>query len=847
MDLKEFFSAPRDVANYLRLAVDSASLPNAGPAATLKPEASLEASIGSMRWALDASLEASISVFNAPSDQDPSRICGAVSAASDSSDAVPLLQPDDQDHVYLRYALAGRAKASGSADTGPAAVRVSGAGHVGAGAYRRSGGGTLLGAAISEHVSRMPLPFRPESVRSLRPGEACFVESGGSLALSLTLDWADLFAGPLAELRVGALLPETLVLDLGVAAQIAVDVALEDAFRIVFIGQGDERVRCVVTRNASQAFGIGAKLIGTIAFRDPVQAEGLLTQVAAQLLGGSRAQLETVRDALQRVLTRYEQATASWRELLGTATQTIETAIAPLGRLSSGLGLARHLHALAIEADGDSTALGERLQIGADRARTLLQQLEALAEEVQKQADAALDHLLQKLDLPALAEHPLAAIDGLLERLQRIEQAIVSVASRKIELGLTFEYRRVATQGTVFGALLDARDGAAFAGWHAAVLGLDLRPLLAAVGRGVELQHFLHRRSTRRTQAFGFSLGGFGERIVGERAWVDVTRYLPGSGDGGWQKLVSFKGSRAVERSGGERSRHHLLELVAEFTGQSGHGELGHWAFACALGRRHDTQAANSAWLAEVLDQATLWGSVTVEQAAALHAELVAALGDGAAASAHTQLLIGRTALADPDFIAALAENEDALVVRALAEALPLGQYWQRHPRRRTLQSRRETYAPIVTKLLKESGGVVQFDALARWTGDQLRGFGDPQLVRDEAATIGKRRPLHPGSVADVARAVNVHAARRQWTELATVARALGGLQTADDATRVQVRKMLDGLDANLIADYALRWQGRMLLLIADCLPRLRPAITCTTTLRLGAEATARTWVLGRI
>src|SRR5213075_1379479 len=97
------------------------------------------------------------------------------------------------------------------------------------------------------------------------------------------------------------------------------------------------------------------------------------------------------------------------------------------------------------------------------------------------------------LQLPSLLKQPLAALRGLLERLDRLEALLGEAASQRVQLGVDFEYRRVAQDEAFFTGVL-GREHADFSRLHAQLLALDLAAVLEASrhgGSGIALESFL--------------------------------------------------------------------------------------------------------------------------------------------------------------------------------------------------------------------------------------------------------------------------------------------------------------------------------------------------------------------
>src|SRR5204862_1703707 len=126
----------------------------------------------------------------------------------------------------------------------------------------------------------------------------------------------------------------------------------------------------------------------------------------------------------------------------------VDEAGLPLSRRR--LAQLRALAALASIADPSSRAaeLGVPLAHLAD----LGARLDTLAADLAARIGSRLDALLASLHLPSLRKQPLVALRGLLERLDGLESLLSDAASRRVQAGFEFEYRRVAQDEVLFTA-----------------------------------------------------------------------------------------------------------------------------------------------------------------------------------------------------------------------------------------------------------------------------------------------------------------------------------------------------------------------------------------------------------
>src|SRR5690606_7486260 len=139
----------------------------------------------------------------------------------------------------------------------------------------------------------------------------------------------------------------------------------------------------------------------------------------------------------------------------------------------------------------------------------LLQQLDALPAQMATRLQDRLDAILQPLALPPLLQQSRDAAAGLLQRLDRIEAALLELADTRIKAAIGLDYERLATGAALLDVDLDLRSPE-FSGRHADLLALRLDRVLVDStrdGAGVALRLFLHQQRLRRRFSLGLALG----------------------------------------------------------------------------------------------------------------------------------------------------------------------------------------------------------------------------------------------------------------------------------------------------------------------------------------------------
>jgi hypothetical protein len=811
MDLHELIDQlPAQAANLEKTLLDPRMPRGATPALSLALDKDWHGALDGREWRARAEVAgaATISVFANEADQDLDHVFGA--GRKPAASRTPAVLVPAPGRAWLKLAVAGEVGARAARGAGATRIALSAGGKVGLGAYLAVDPQATLREALSSRRQAAAFVLDAQAVRRLGVDDACFLSVGGSLSARIEVDWADVLSAPVEGL--GLLTPDGRppMLAVDAKASVSADLDLEDSFRLVFSGRDVDRIGVSLQRSASDAFALRADARATVRLVNPDLPREMLAGLLAQALGLAPAQMARLRADLLQLLGVLDDATGMLRLALAKAGVRLDAAID-----DAGLPLARRrlaqlqaLAALAAIAAPQSQAAA--LGVPLEQVATIVQRVDALGAELATRLGTRIDALLAQLQLPSLAKQPLVALRGLLARLEQLEAALVEAASRRIEAGVEFEYRRIATDEALFTAVL-GRAHAQFETLHAALLGLDLATVLEASrhsGSGIALESFLHQKTVKRSVSLGLDLGGFySDRDSSAREWSEHLRVLPDPALPGGQRRerhVALKGSRTrVETAFGSRSLWRG-DFAADFQSLDAGGNNGRWRFTLALGFRSATPSASEAWLCGAADYAAVWGVVEQPQVEALAARLRETGAPGKLASIELALTITPAAFEQDGFLRAFGEVDEALMREALATAL---QRIEGFPERCDIARRREAYRRAVEVLLGTTGvDLRDVGDVAAFVARELDGTAQ---LRDFEA---QQAPPSPGSVADISRRTgSMLGLFREFRQASALERFRTAASPGGGADRKSIEKSLAGWDLAWRDRYPLRWQASLL------------------------------------
>ena len=775
-----------------------------------------------------------VSVFVTERDMDPDAIFG--SASPETSKPSPILSPLPG-RAWVKFQL--HAEATGTVRGSPASGKfaLAGKGGMGIGTYLPVPASETL-AQVFRQAGNLPIALDASDVRRLAPGQAAYLAMAGTLSAKLEFNWADVLSGEITPLR--GLVPDgkplNLVVDL--TAGLAVAITIVDSFRLVFSGVDSDYVAVSLNRASRGNLVVKAGATTTVRLEKPDLARSLLASVCAQLLGVPPERISQAREQLETLVGFYDKAINAIRDQFEAVAGRIDARLDGEGlpllltRLQQLEAIFRLTTGVGAEANGLALSIKEIA-----KAAKLL---DGLAEGIAEKIGDQLDEVLTALGLPSLASDATAAARGLLERLEKIEGALALMAHKRIERGLAFEYRRIATDASVLKARL-RRNHPDFARWHRSLVGLDATTALGAsspANQDVVLDLLLNQKSTKRSVSLGLNLGWFySDKDSAQSLWTESTRRVAGAGATPQARhRLALLGSRSREENVlGTRAK-CSGQFDANFAMDAGDGCTGHWNFELALAYASETQKANRRWLLALADYACVWGVIeesaiewlvrTLEQDGAL----------GGKVAMEIALTIDHAAFVNPAFLDAIGRVSDADAANALAVAL---QRMDQFVERATPASRSAAYANAMAVLLGKPGiDVARAGAVARFVA---RHISDASRDLRAFEAIGTR-PLPAGSVAWLTQHTgSAMAAVRQFKAASALGRLAGGECQGSQAERKIVSDAFGGFDLAWRDRYLLRWQVSLLRTLAS---RVRVTAATSSTLKVTVGTSGKTRIV---
>jgi hypothetical protein len=428
--------------------------------------------------------------------------------------------------------------------------------------------------------------------------------------------------------------------------------------------------------------------------------------------------------------------TLSWADVLGTAGVSLARLVAPgetLGlAVSAGasvafdVGLVDVFKVIVTRGDardvrvavarGSSRDLGVAAAAGVmakfsdeQAARSILQRL---YEAVAGRPAAAVDAALAKASLESLSTAERKVVEHLVGRLglgeiaptletvrahwaalkTRIEGLLFEVARSKVTLGFAYEYRRTTTEDTLFAVELSRDDYRRF---HGDLLVCELRPVLAWLGEPAHapaLVSYLHQKTLKRSQAWGFTLGIGPWQIQGrDREELGTVVQTTRRGETTLERHA-YLGLRGYKAAVFGNSCEWAVDFRAdqpEFL-EAERATAADFEYGLHLGLRWKEKTLSKGELREFLDYAVIWRVVGSRGAREIEAELQDTARKKKA-EVSVSLTIPNDAFTKMLTLLGSASIDD-LGARALAKAMP---YLEEYDARRHPVVREACYAPL--------------------------------------------------------------------------------------------------------------------------------------------------------
>lgn len=772
----------------------------------------------------------SVSIFATRRDTDPDAIFGP--AATDGTRPSAILNPSPG-LAWVKFELhADTGRQLGRNDP-PGKFGIAGKAGIGFGAYFRSPSSATLSEAL-RMAGDVPLVQDASDVCRLEPGQVAYLSASGTLSARLEFNWADVLTGEITPLR--GLMPgeKPLNMALDLKAGLAVIITLDDSFRLVFNGVDKDYVAVSLNRASSNSTSFKAGASATVRLEKPDMARDLLASLAAQLLGVAPERINAARDQLEALVGFYDNAIEAIRGGIEGAAERLDALLDAEG-FPLLLTRLQQLQAVFRLAD-PSGHKANGLVLSIDELAKAAKLLDGLAESIAGKIGDQLDEVLAASDLPSLAKDATAAARGLLERIGKMETALSSMARRRIERGVDFEYRRIATDATVLKARL-RRDHADFPGWHRSLLKLDTTTVLAAAtsaSQDVVLDLFLNQKSIKRKVSLGLNLGWFySDKDSAQTQWMESTRRANGSQA---THRLALMGSRSREEKAlGTRAKCNG-QFDAQFASGDNDGSTGRWSFELSLAYGSEMAKADRRWLRALTDYACVWGVIRESESDWLVRTLEQDDAIGTRVQMEIALTVNRAAFANPAFLEALENISDSDATCALAVAL---QRMEQFPERAKPASRSAVYANAMSVLLgQQSIDVSRPDAVSRYVARHLDKASRGLKAFEAIGT----RPIPAGSVAWLTQhAGSAMAALGQLKGAGALSQLVGSVGRGSPAESKLVSDAFRGLDLAWRDRFLLRWQVSLLRAVAS---RAGVSAELGSTLRVTLGASGKTRII---
>ncbi len=831
MSIRLLGPVPDPAGNLGKLLDDPSLVRGPAPALSVALAQDLRGAIGSRSWTAHAGVAAAVEicVYCEADDADPDAIFGH--APAQAGQLLPPLITATPGSAWIKYKLSGGLSARIAASAGAAQAQFSGSIDASLSAYCRSPAHHSLADALTAQRERLPFVLEAADMRALPEGDAGHVHLGGNLGARLQMRWADLLTGPLGALQ--ALLPpgHGIAFSVAQSATVTASWKVDDSFRLAFVGVDQDWVRLSLQRTDANSSSTGAAFSASARLIEADLGRDLFSSLVAQLTGSTPAQVSRVQVLLHDVLHAYDDVLAQIHAVLGTAAASFDAAVDAQG-ISTASTRLQQLQALLTLVAGNDPALALRLGIPVSRLAAVVQQLDTLADTISARLGAAADDFFAALGVAPGGPVPLHATRALLDRLEHFESALTQVATQRIDLALSAQYRRLGNDETVLRALL-RRDHPQFAEWHRAALTLDFGFLLehsTHPGGGVMLECFLRERTLASSFSLALNLGHFfAEDSAYRHEWVETSRMVPAPGGTRSERSCVFSSMRSREEtvlgttSGWRGEFQASFHDVAQRTAADAPGR---WRLSLALAFSARTSNAKLGWLQGAADYAALWGIVPEADVEGLAARFAQANALGRTVDLQLGHRFAPAAFDSAQLLKAIAQVSDDAVCAAFATAL---QRIDALPERCDIALRRQTYSkPLGGLLGKANIDLRNGDMVARRIARGLPPTGSAQLRNFEAQT----RPANVGSVVDVVtRSGNLRGMIGEFRKAGALLALIAESHAGNDADRHDLAAAVAGWDIAWQDRYGLRWQVALLRQLAATAALARGASTAALRL----------------
>jgi hypothetical protein len=272
------------------------------------PELSVSARIGAA---------AEVSAFNDVTDDDPDGLLAAEAEEGLEELLPPQLLLDDA-HAWLKYTLSAELGTSGGATLDDLGVRIDAGKKLRLNDYRRHARDNIAVGTILSDLCRPRVALTTDHVLALRSGDCLAMQFVGTMAASVEITWADIFAGQFGNL--GALLggKQVIPLRLSTGLTVSASVSIEDDFVLAFSRLDRDRLRVALRKAKQRRAGLALAAGAQVELSDPAQIEPALHAVVEGVVGEPYAELRAVLGgAIDRLDARETKLVLALLKALG--------------------------------------------------------------------------------------------------------------------------------------------------------------------------------------------------------------------------------------------------------------------------------------------------------------------------------------------------------------------------------------------------------------------------------------------------------------------------------------------------------------------------------------------------
>ena len=336
--------------------------------------------------------------------------------------------------------------------------------------------------------------------------------------------------------------------------------------------------------------------------------------------------------------------------------------------------------------------------------------------------------------------------EAIRKKIGSVVETIESAATTRVALSFAHEYSRLSTSQLLIRARVPKDT---LLNLHGDLVQRRFRKLIDAPN--VTLEKYLDEEKTKRTRAWGFTLG-IGKFQVVEKDSDEMETVIRRSSDG-HGLMIAYAGRRAFGATKWADIAESVVDFKAEMPSYDDAPTAADFDFGLQIGLELTRRKLNRESIGAIVDAARVWRIVDGAGAADLQARLEQRKGTNATAA--FELVLDEPALLAVMPLCGAARLEDAAT--ALAAAVP---FQDGYDARRNVGLRIRAYAPMWLRVLRGE--------TANWAHEASRAVRD--IANDGLVNVELQNHLWT-----FANLVNGHPhAQRVWRGFATGAQMLG-------------------------------------------------------------------------